>query len=134
MIRPLPWTLREQIENYVRTVSDAAPAIFEEAELELTPKALDDFLFAAGLRKLWDLVESQYVMLSSALGLVEPHGVQRVDVGRRAFSRESETYENIRRIRMGLYQRLVALEVFPIVAARTLSEVAFLTASPFSRQ
>lgn len=134
LLRPLPWTLREQIEDYVRTVNDAAPAIFDEADLPLTPESLDRFLYAAGIRKLWDLVESQYVLLTSALGLVEPHGVERIDVGRRSFSQGSETYLEIRALRQGLYRELVRLRLFPIADARSLSEVAFLIASPFPRE
>jgi hypothetical protein len=134
IVAPLPWTMREQIEDYVRTVAEAAPAIFDEADLPLTPGDLDRFLYAAGIRKLWNLVESQYVLLSSALGLVEPYGVEQIDVGRRSFSRASETYTEIRELRNGLYRQLVRLELFPVAAARTLADVAFLTASPSSRR
>jgi hypothetical protein len=130
MTRPLPWTIRVQIDDYLRTVAEAAPFIFEEADVLLVPQTLDEFLFAAGVRKLWNLVESQYVLLSSALTLVEPHGVERVQVGRRGFSRDSETYAELRELRHALYRELLRLGVFPIVDAPTLAEVAFYVAVP----
>jgi hypothetical protein len=126
VIRPLPWSLREQVEEYVRSVVEAAPNIFEEAGVAMNRRALDDFVFIVGIRKLWHLVDSQYILLTGALTLVEGHGVGEIRVGRGRYGRNSETYAALRQLRNALYRELIRLEIFNLANTRSLTDVAKL--------
>jgi hypothetical protein len=132
VIRPLPWSLREQVEEYVRSVIEIAPSIFEEAGVVMSRRARDEFVFMVGVRKLWNLVDSQYVLLSGAVTLVEGHGAGEIRIGRGRYGRSSETYATLRQLRNDLYGQLVRLEIFSLVNTRSLTDLAQLVADSSS--
>lgn len=130
ILRPLPWALREHVDEYIRAVVELAPGLFEEAEVPMTSRAYDHFIFLAGIRKLWHLVDAQYVLLDGALSLVQGHGVERLTMGRTPYSRESESYLVLRRLRNEMYRELVRLQIYPLVNAESLAELAHHVSDP----
>jgi hypothetical protein len=123
-ISALPWALRDQVETYTRSVDDAVPEIFAEAEIELTPARRDQIIFIAGVRKLWHLVDAQYELLTSSLSLVRGYGVGELQTGGRTYSQESASLDALRGLRNGLYAELIRLEVFNLVNTASLGDVA----------
>jgi hypothetical protein len=114
------------VEEYVRVVNELQPLIFEEAGLGSSPNLRDEFIFMAGLRKLWHIVDSQYRLLEGALTLTEDQGVSEIAIGGSKYSRRAESYRVIRRLRAETFAKLVELEIFPLVEAESLHSLAFL--------
>ena len=84
----LPYTLREQVLDYSRSVEAASYDISKEAEIQLTDELLDQLVLVAAVRKLHAICSSSYWLLYNSTKLLGDE-VAGVRVGGTTFSRES---------------------------------------------
>lgn len=87
----LPYTLREQVLDYARSVEAASQNISKEAEIELTDELRDQLVLVAAVRKLHAICSSSYWLLYNSTKLLG-NEVTGVRVGGTTFSRESEHF------------------------------------------
>ena len=90
----LPYTLREQVLDYSRSVEAASHDISKEAEIELTDELLDQLVLIAAVRKLHAICSSSYWLLYNSTKLLG-HEVTGVRVGGTTFSRESAQFNHL---------------------------------------
>lgn len=84
----LPYTLREQVLDYARSVEAASREIFKEAEVKLTDELRDQLVLVAAIRKLHSICSTSYWLLYNSTKLLGSD-VSGVRVGGTTFSRES---------------------------------------------
>ncbi len=94
---PLPYSLREQIVGYARSVDAAAPEIARGANVQLSTDVRDRFVFAAGLRKYYALCASSFWAIDNAAAILETLDVGSVRVGRTDYSRGADMHVGLRR-------------------------------------
>jgi hypothetical protein len=66
----LPYSLREQIEGYVESVSQSQNEIFRDANVPFSAEIRDRLLFVAGVRRLFNITRSYYWLLDRSLQLL----------------------------------------------------------------
>jgi hypothetical protein len=84
----LPYSLREQVLDYARSVEDASHDISKEAEIELTDELRDQLVLVAAVRKLHAICSSSYWLLYNSTKVLGGE-VTGVRVGGTTFSPES---------------------------------------------
>lgn len=122
----LPYALRDEIEGYTSSVLESSPEIFREAGLKMDPQLLDEFVFFAGLRRLWSLVNGRYWLLDRSLGIAHDTGVKSISVGGREFKKNAGDHRELRLIRQALLEKLTELKVAHVVQAKSLQEMLSL--------
>lgn len=95
--RDLPYTLREQVVGYARSVELASHDISKEAEIELTDELRDQLVLVAAVRKLHAICSTSYWLLYNSTKLLGDR-VIGVQVGKTTFSRGSADYNQISRL------------------------------------
>ena len=83
----LPYSLREQVVDYARSVDQASSEIFKEAEMELTEELRDQLVLVAGVRKLYAICSTSYWLLYNSTTLLG-NGDAGIRVGGTTFSRD----------------------------------------------
>lgn len=122
----LPFALREEIEGYTSSVLESSEDIFREAGLKMDEQLRDEFVFFAGVRRLWALVNGRYWLLDRSLGIAHDTGVKSLSVGGRNFERNTGDHRELRLVRQALLERLVELKVAHIVQTQSLKEMLSL--------
>lgn len=123
LTQELSYALRIELEEYVESIDPVLPVIFAEAQVEETLENVNAFLFAAGVRRLWALVDSQFRILESALTLAARNGLGAFQFGSTIYSRSSPAYFEIKSLREALRGRLQSAGLSSILQARTLAEM-----------
>ncbi len=133
----LPLAMKSRVMDYVATVQEALPSIFEEADYpQPSQDHVERFIFAVGIRKLWAQIEFQYQTINGALdALGTLNAVAVASVGRNGFlagstefTRNSAAFRALERLRADLDDLLRQGGLREIVAERSLMEVARRTA------
>ena len=93
----LPYTLREQVLDYARSVELASHDISEEAEIDLTDELRDQLVLVAAVRKLHTICSTSYWLLYNSTKLLGDE-VTGVRVGNTTFSRESAHFVQISKL------------------------------------
>jgi hypothetical protein len=93
----LPYTLREQVLDYARSVDQASPDIFKDAEIALTEELRDQLVLVAGVRKLYAICSSSYWLLYNS-ATVLGNGDARIRVGGTTFSRGEGQFFNLSKL------------------------------------
>ena len=123
-IEPLPFALADQVSGYARSVVGAAPEIFRDAKVVITPSAVEQLEFIAGLRKLLSIVESNYWVLDNAGALLSAQAdSSQVWVGSNDVSRGGEYHSQLRELMDGLRKILDDRDVLNAVRNRTYAEI-----------
>lgn len=92
----LPYSLKEQVLGYARSVRDAMKEIMQEAEVEYTDEIANKIIFIAGVRKLYSICNSSYWVLENTNSLLQESNVYNVRVGGTDMSKGSEFYKDIK--------------------------------------
>jgi len=90
----LPYTLREQVIDYARSVEAASQEISKEAEVRLTDELRDQLALVAAVRKLHSICSSSYWLLYNSTKLLG-NDVSGVRVGGTTFSPESARFRQL---------------------------------------
>ena len=93
----LPYTLREQVLDYARSVELASHDISIEAEIDLTDELLDQLVLVAAVRKLHAICSTSYWLLYNSTRLLG-EDVTGVRVGGTTFSRDSAHFALLSRL------------------------------------
>lgn len=88
----LPSRLARDIAGYIRSVRDALPSIFREANVDRTTDLENQLLFVAAIRKLYWLCSAGYWMVENSLSLVGKSGITSVRSGSLILSKNSAYY------------------------------------------
>jgi hypothetical protein len=97
----LPYTLREQVLDYARSVDQASHDISQEAEIELTEELRDQLVLVAGVRKLYAICSSSYWLLYNSTKLLG-NGAAGIRVGGTTFSPEGGQFQRLSILLQGL--------------------------------
>jgi hypothetical protein len=92
--KELPYTLREQVIDYARSVDAASRDISKEAEVELTDDLRDQLVLVAAVRKLHAICSSSYWLLYNSTKLLG-NEVTGVRVGGTTFSQETTYFSQL---------------------------------------
>lgn|SRR5579875_495558 len=90
----LPYTLREQVLDYARSVEAASHEIFREAEVKLTDELRDQLVLVAAVRKLHSICSTSYWLLYNSARVLG-NDVSEVHIGGTTFSRESAHFRQL---------------------------------------
>ena len=121
---PLPFGVRETLRGYASSVYEAAPVIFAQAQVQMTVSRRNDLMFAATVRRLWQLADGQAKILDGSLAQLGEHGVAAFRLGTTLYSRRSEPYREVHRLRDLLFRWLSEHEAAYLLAEGPLSELA----------
>ena len=124
LTNPLPFRLREMLQGYAGTVFTAAPTIFADTDIQMTVRRRNDLMFAATVRRLWQLVDGQATILDGSLAQLGEHGVAAFRVGATSFSRTSEAYRDLHSLRDRLFRWLSDHDATYLLTDGPLNELA----------
>src|SRR5207245_10560698 len=110
IVELLPWALRRDTERYLASVRENARELFREARVSFTSARLEELLFLPAIQKLWASVNAQAWIVDASLGVMgQPHeqggrtlGVAGLRLGRAVYSRTSDEYSALQRLRTDL--------------------------------
>jgi hypothetical protein len=88
----LPYSLREQILGYARSVQDAVPEILAEAQVAQSVDVAGQLVFMAGVRKFYSICEANFWILHNSTQILSQYDQNDVRVGRTDYSREGDLY------------------------------------------
>jgi hypothetical protein len=124
VFQQLPSALRDQVEGYVRFVSDISEDLFQARHIERsTDEQQQTLLTVAAAWRLWEAVDSQYWLLVSSLALLEREGVSELAVGRNRYSRRSRQFRDMTALRDDLVALFGRLGLDEIRSIFTLNEI-----------
>jgi hypothetical protein len=83
------------VVGYAKSVREALPEIFREADLRPDPVLEDEVVFIAGIRKLYAIVSSTFWTLHKALSNLRERDIPRVRIGGHAYSFDSPEYREL---------------------------------------
>src|SRR6266536_5728927 len=133
IVELLPWALRRDTERYLASVRVNARELFQQAQVRYTSERLEQLLLLAAIQKLWATINAQTWIVDSSLGLIgggqEPkdHGrlanVAGLRLGRATYSRSSDQYLALRRLRTDLDRTLRTLEIRDLIGRSSLVDL-----------
>lgn len=94
----LPYALRHEIEGYVRTLDAAQRDIYADARVTTDQVASEDFLFFAGVWRLWGQVDGQRWIVKNSLDLAAGYGAHGISAGGYSYARGSTDVVEIREL------------------------------------
>jgi hypothetical protein len=92
----LPYALRQDIEGYVRTLDAAQPEIYADAETTTEQVSPEEFLFFAGVWRLWAQVDGQRWIVKNSLDIALGYGATGISAGAFSYSRGSDDVAEVR--------------------------------------
>ena len=96
----ISFTQRDQILGFATFVEDAADDLLEAAGAEdISQNLIDQLVFAPGAWRLWQSINSQFTLLNSSLTLMAASGVNGVQLGSTTYTRNSNDYAMLTRLR-----------------------------------
>jgi hypothetical protein len=124
IIDALPFGLRDQLDGYVSAVESVADDIIREAGLEPSQAIRDQLVFAAGVRRLWAMVDGQWAVLDTSLRFLRESRVNGMRVGSALYGPESRDFVEVQRLRRQLSEELQQLQLQDAVLMDDLSDLA----------
>lgn len=102
----LSYAHRDQILGFATFVEDAADDLLEGAGVhDVSQQLIDQLVYAAGVWRLWQSINSQVSLLNNSLTLMAASGVNGVQLGGTTYTRNSRQYimlmslrDNLRRV------------------------------------
>ena len=88
----LPYRFREDVISYARSVRDAVPDIFKEAQYPLNEDLAEQIIFIAGVKKLYSIFTAHFWTISNSLFMLERSEVHSVRIGSRLIYKSSDDY------------------------------------------
>src|SRR5437016_3333672 len=89
----LSYAHRDQILGFATFVEDAADDLLEAAGVQnVSIQLIDQLVYAAGVWRLWQSINSQVSLLSNSLALMAASGVNGVRLGGTTYTRDSQQY------------------------------------------
>jgi len=123
-LESLPYSLKEQVLGYARSISEAAPEIFKEAGVRRDNKTEDTLVFLAGMKKLFSIVDSNYWVIDNAGAILEKEQSQfSVRIGGSDFSRGGDYLSKLDMIRKELNSYFIEQGIADLIESRNYSEI-----------
>lgn len=94
----LPYALRHDIEGYVRTLDAAQTEIYADAETTKEQVSTEEFLFFAGVWRLWTQVDGQRWIVKNSLDIALDYGASGISAGAFSYSKGSDDVVEIRKL------------------------------------
>lgn len=115
MFSSLPSALATQIFGYAQSVHDASQEIFKEARVHLTDDLQQKLVFLAGVKKLYTIIDSNYWLIDNSGKLLSGMGTNDVYIGSVDFSRGSEYFSQLDKMRRDLTEILSKFNILHFV-------------------
>jgi len=94
----LPFALRQDIEGYIRTLDAAQRDIYADAEVKTDEVPSEDFLFFAGIWRLWTQIDGQRWIVRNSLQIATEFGARGISAGGFSYSVGSDDVVGIRQL------------------------------------
>ena len=96
----LSYAHREQVLGFATFVEDAADDLLEAAGVHnVNDQLIDQLVYAAGVWRLWQSINSQVSLLNNSLTLMAASGVNGVRLGSTTYTRDSQQNLMLTRLR-----------------------------------
>lgn len=102
MVSGLPWTIRDQVLGYAHSVEFALPSICRDAHVTATPHLASQLILIAGVRKLHDIVASNYWAMDNSGKLLAQYNITRIRAGSADLSRGGVLHKQLQRLLLDL--------------------------------
>jgi hypothetical protein len=132
-IGDLPYSFRDQIVGFATYVDDASDDLFDAVGIrEPSREQVDQLVYAAGLWRMWQTINSLFSLLDNSLALLQPRTVgsdltSESDIGYRMggylYSRNSRQYAMLTSLRSDLSTVLNDQGLSFIRTARNIPEL-----------
>jgi len=123
-LESLPYSLKEQVLGYARSISAVAPEIFKEAGVRRNDKTEDKLVFLAGLRKLFSIIDSNYWVIENAGAILEKQQAQfSVRIGGSDFSRGGDYHSQLNTLRKELNNYFIEQGILDLIESRNYSDL-----------
>lgn len=119
----LPYSLRNQVIGYARSVATAAPSIFKDAGVEFDERIERKLIFVAGLRKFYSICAFQYWAVDNSLKIIERRAAPSIKMGSTYISRGSEDYLAFRSLLTELEEYLFENDLIELIKVSYYSDV-----------
>jgi hypothetical protein len=123
----LPYALRDQILGFATYVEDVADDLLAEmGYADVPPTRIQEFVYVAGLWRLWELITSQISILENALALLSHTSARGVQLGQSIYSvgtRQAD-FAFLERLRDDLRDTLIRQGLFFVTTSRSLQGLA----------
>jgi hypothetical protein len=101
-VADLPWSLRDQVLGYAKSVEASMPSIFHDAQRKLDAAIADQVVFLAGVRKLHGIVASSFWALDNSGALLKKLKVTSVRAGAADLSRDGPLFKAVKSTLQGI--------------------------------
>jgi hypothetical protein len=120
----LSYAHRDQILGFATFVEEAADDLLEAAGVQaITELLIDQLVYAAGVWRLWQSINSQVSLLNNSLTLMAASGVDGVRLGGTTYTRNSQQYVMLTALRDDLRRVLRDSGLQFIPNSATLTEL-----------
>jgi len=119
----LPFRLREDVLSYARSVNEALPEIFREANVAPDERLGDELVFVAGIKKLHAICSANFWILDSSLHSLSQADLHEVQLGSLRISRGSEEWQRLRDLLNDLEGVLAQQNLLEIIGLTSYTEI-----------
>jgi hypothetical protein len=120
----LPYSLREQVIGYARSVADVTAEIAEQAGVPMTASLRDQLALLAGLKKLYSISSAGYWAVDGAGAYLQRQDVSSVRIGSTDYSRGGDFHYALRTLLQDFDRFLAAHDLAELVAVDSYAELA----------
>ncbi len=112
IVRVLPYSLRENFGGYLDFIDAMTDELFVAHDAPPpSQRQREAFLTLVAAWKLWRSIDTQFWLLSNSLNVLSTSGANQFAIGRRRYSRESDTYGTLLTLRDDLRRTLNRLDL-----------------------
>jgi hypothetical protein len=123
-IENLSYAQRDQILGFATFVEDAADDLLEAAGIQdISEPLIDQLVYAAGVWRLWQSINSQVSLLNNSLTLMAASGVNGVQLGSTTYTRSSSDYVMLTDLRNDLRRALQSVGLQFVTSSSSLAEL-----------
>lgn len=118
----LPWSLREQVIGYARSVDYALPEIFKEANIKFDQEISNKVVFLSGIKKLYSIVSSSYWAIDNSGKLLNSINVEYVTAGSLDLSVGGEFHKKLKTL-LGNIDRILTDSDLNMFLSRSYKDI-----------
>ena len=123
LLAAVPYSWREDIAGYTRSVADAAPAIYADLGLTEHDVPVTSFLGAVAAWRVWSKVDALHWLLSDSLTIAREQGFDGFAVGSARYARGSGPEQDLSALRAGIRRSFVTAGAEHLLQAKGPQDV-----------
>lgn len=122
-LKILPYRLSLKVEGYIRSVEEAVNDIANEADIKMSSKLKDDFVFWAAVRNVYSLLNNLVSFQYSVSEFAEKKEFSGFSVGSQIYNGQATEEVLFRKIKLELERLLVRNNAYSLVRASSLTDL-----------